>query len=115
MTIKITDFHRVWIFKGYQSGEYDDGLSFAVPAEDYEKIAGKWDEWDLNSHYKGLLNLFPDKLLPPDIHQAYQFKITVEAIPIDDAAMPPIPPAVVEVVKTAYIFRLDDDGEIEQQ
>lgn len=104
-------FAKAYEFKALNSGDYDSGFAFAVPVEDFEAIEGEWDEWNLNKHHKGLLNLFPQSLLPeaerrPD-PQAYHYKITVEATPID--AMPPIPERVMEVVKKAYKFRLGED------
>lgn len=104
-------FKKTYEFRALNSGDYDSGFAFAVPVEDFETIEGEWSEWDLNKHHRGLLNLFPQSLLPgadqcPD-PQAYHYKITVEATPID--AMPPIPERVLEVVKTAYKFRLTED------
>lgn len=105
-------FKRTYEFKALNSGDYDSGFAFAVPVEDFEAIEGEWEEWDLNKHNKGLFNLFPQSLLPtadrcPD-PQAYQYKITIEAVPID--TMPPIPERVMEVVEKAYKFRRGDDS-----
>lgn len=99
-------FKKSFCFRGYLSGEDDDGFCFAVPPEDYEAIAGKWNQYNLSSHDAGLLNLFPSKLMSDQNyeldHQAYQFKITVEAIPIDASALPARLPKVLKMFKARF-------------
>lgn len=108
MTEELMPFSKSYSFRGFDSGDYES-FCFAVPSEDFEAIAGECDQFDLSPFYRGLLKLYPHHMIDLAPGQAYQFKITIEATPIDSATLPPISDKVEAMVKRSIWFR-DEEG-----
>jgi len=100
--------NKTFKFSGILSGDHEC-FCFAVPQEDFEAIAGECDEFDLSPFHRGLLKLYPHHMLDLAPGQAYQFKITVDATPIDSATLPPVSEKVDALVKSSIWFR-DEEG-----